>query len=264
VSTAAQDPACSLDLYDLDFLWNLGATNQNYEEGQFASAGAFIPGVEEAGASSIDTAFQTTWRSSGYSHQSFDFEVPGDTGVVIEQTAVLAGPDYANNEVIRDFQSVSQFDWSSMTSYSTPRFRCDSPPKTGKETEPAATRVSVQGSQETPKSRISRLDPLTCPHCRANFSSAAIKRFGSHLQRCQKQHQCDVCGKRFSTAKDAARHKRTLTACANGSASFKIFACNCGGTFSRKDGLTRHVTKQTKRSDDGSHFIVQVGLDNDH
>ena len=120
VSTAVQDPACGLDFYDTGFLWNLGVTtNQNHQEGQFASAAVTIPDVEETGAYSIvDTAFQTTWQSSGYSHPSFDFEAPGDyTGPVIGQTAATAGPDDANNEVIGEFQSASQSNWSSATSY---------------------------------------------------------------------------------------------------------------------------------------------------
>ena len=183
VSTAVQDPACGLDFYDTRFLWNLGVTNQNHQEGQFASAAVTIPDVEEAGAYSIDTAFQTTWQSSGYSHPSFDFEAPGDyTGPVIGQTAATAGPDDANNEVIGEFQSASQSNWSSATSYSTlhSQSRRDLPTKTGKETNhPATGGVSVQESQKmrARKSRISRLDPLTCEHCRTSFRSTAIKRF---------------------------------------------------------------------------------------
>lgn len=177
MSIAVQEPAWSPDFYHLDFLWNLGHTNQNYQEGQFASADVTIPDVEEAGFSGISTAFQTTWQSSGYGPQSLDFEVPVDTGAVFEQTAAIASPDYAKNEVMGDFQSASQIDWSSTTLYSTLHTRCDSPTTTWKETNPAPGEVSVRGSQKSHKSQISRLDLLTCEHCRASFRSTAIKRF---------------------------------------------------------------------------------------
>jgi len=264
LSNAVPEPAWWTDFINTDFVSNEVVANQFHQESRIASAGVSleISSAKEAGASSIEAAFQTTCQPFGFCQQSFGLNVPANSDIDLQQKALLAYPDGTNSEVIRDSTSPIQSGWNPTTSSSALGFDCDLRDKTNRGFTTPLNETFCQESQEKRKSQVPRLNPSKCPHCCKNVSS---KQSRSHIQKCEEHilypNKCDACGREFTLPKDVARHQESGS-CLNGSTPARTFACTCGKDYFRKDHLLRHINTMTGNSEDDKHLAVQVGLSN--
>jgi len=243
-SIATPDPDWWSENINLDHF-----SSEVHQEYQVAPAcvSEETPGAYEVGTDSVPAAFQPASQSFGYSQESFDLNGLANYNVEIEQRASLARPDTANCMADTNSISPAQSDWNSSSSYSTPYPLFDLYNSTSRVSTPSGNETLYQGSQESGKTQIPVLRPIVCPHCSRPFS--VEQRLRSHIQNSHKhsQHQniCDCCGKHFTLSKDLKRHLQT-----------KLFACKCGSTYKRKDGLQRHIRNTIEKSRGGEHHAV--------
>ena len=170
-SNAGPEPSWS-EWINLDCVLHEVGASQVHQESPIASAGVTVetPSAYEAGASSIEAAFQTTCHPFEFCQPSFGLNVPAKSNIDLQQKALLACSNGTNSKVVRDSISPIQSDWNTTTSSSALTYDCDLRDKTGRGfTMPLSDNFRTE-SQENLKSRISRLSPSKCPHCRKNIS----------------------------------------------------------------------------------------------
>lgn len=176
-SDAVQDPVWWTDCINPEYASKEVVTNQVHQKSRIAPASVSleISRAEEAGTSSVEAAFQTTYEPFGFCQQSVGLNVPATSDIELRQKALLACPDGPNSKVIRDSKSSIQSDWNLTTSSSAQRFDCDLRDKTGRSFTTLPNETFCQDSQEKRKSQVSRLNPFKCPHCHKNGSSKRSK-----------------------------------------------------------------------------------------
>jgi len=244
-----------------------------HQECRIALASVSFEPPSAIGTDGRSVVFESTFQPPGFSQQSFDFKVSANFDLDFEQGVSQAYPDFASCMVAQNSTSPVQSDWSSMPSSSTPPFDCDFYSTISSLSTPPGNETLCQGSQANGKSRISVFHPFNCPHCSNPFSSEQRLRYVAllscpllfsynyrhHIQNSHKRLRhpniCDDCGRSFTLPKDLRRHLQTLS-CRKGSAPTRLFACQCGKTYSRKDHLLRHINVKIRRPEDDIHLAV--------
>jgi hypothetical protein len=228
-----------------------------HQECRIALASVSLEPPSAIGTDSRSAVFESTFQPSGFSQQSFDFNVSANFDLDFEQGASQAYPDFASCMVAQNSTSPVQSDWNSMPSSSTQHLDCDFYSTISSLSAPPGNETLCQGSQANGKSRISVFHPFNCPHCSNPFSSERGLRH--HIQNSHKRFRhpniCDDCGRSFTLPKDLKRHLKILS-CRKGSAPTRLFACQCGKTYSRKDHLLRHINAKIRRPEDDIHLAV--------
>jgi len=243
-SIATPDPDWWTENINLDHV-----SSEVHQEYQIAPASVSDETLwaNEVGTDSMSTAFQPASQLLGYSQESFDLSGLANYDIEFEQRASLARPNSANDMADTSSTSPAQSDWNSSSSSSTPYPLYDLYNSNRRVSTPPGNETLYQESQESGKTQIPVLRPIVCPHCSRPFS--VEQRLRSHIQNSHKHSQhlniCDCCGKHFTLSKDLKRHLQT-----------KLFACTCGCTYKRKDGLQRHIRNMIEKSRGDKHHAV--------
>jgi hypothetical protein len=166
LSIAAPDQDWWTDNINSEFI-----SSEVHQECRISLASVSLEPPSAIESDSTSEGFQAASQPSGFSQQSFDFNMPADFDIDFEQKASQAYSDSASCMVAQNSVSPIQSDWNSTQSSSTLPFDCDFYGNISSVSTPPGDETLSQESQERRQSQISVFDPFNYPHCFKPFPS---------------------------------------------------------------------------------------------